>query len=286
MARAYIGIANGSPWVVPSRDQTMFPSTKSLEGFLYVLMRMVAMGGQIRWIFCRVECLLRALKALLASTRRTPSTSSFWKACLTMWMAASVPDGWPAQPCTEPAASMTSPPTRNRTALAMIRLAGSQILIGLMPGFLSMAIRRQANRGEMLLGSTKEVQIRMATFEREWQRSLEACLNAVHSLLQQYASRPECPAEPCMIGLMPAFLLMEIRRQANRGEMLLGSTKEVQIRMATFERELQRSLEACLNAVHSLLQQYASRPEGPAEPCMWRAAVRIVEASRASKMMG
>ena len=57
MARAYIGIDNGSPWVVPSRDQTMFPSTKSSEGFLYVLMRMVAMGGQIRWMVCRAECL-------------------------------------------------------------------------------------------------------------------------------------------------------------------------------------------------------------------------------------
>ena len=33
------------------------------------------MGGQIRWMFSRANCLLRVLKALLASTRRTPSVS-------------------------------------------------------------------------------------------------------------------------------------------------------------------------------------------------------------------
>ena len=43
-----------------------------------------------------------------------------------------------------------------------------------------MVMRRQANRGEMLLGSTKVVQIR-SRLEREWQRLLDACLNAAHS---------------------------------------------------------------------------------------------------------
>ena len=57
-------------------------------------------------------------------------------------------------------------------------------------------------------------------------------------------------------------------------------------RTATFAIELHKSFEVCLKGVQSLLQQCASRPEGPAAPCMRRAAVRTFEASRASKIMG
>ena len=72
-----------------------------------------------------------------------------------------------------------------RTAFAMMRLAVSQIPMGLIPRFLLMAMRRHAKSREILLGSTKEVQIHTATLEREWQRSLDASLKEVQSLLQQ-----------------------------------------------------------------------------------------------------
>ena len=41
-----------------------------------------------------------------------------------------------------------------------------------------------------------------------------------------------------------------------------------------------------MNEVQSLLQQCASRPEGPAAPLVWRAAERMLEASICSKMTG
>ena len=45
-------------------------------------------------------------------------------------------------------------------------------------------------------GSTRSVQRRLVTSARDWQRSLEADLNEVQSLLQQRASKPEGPAAP------------------------------------------------------------------------------------------
>ena len=52
---------------------------------------MIASEEQILIILWRAVCLFRALKAFLASTRRTASVSSFWKADRTAWTAASVP---------------------------------------------------------------------------------------------------------------------------------------------------------------------------------------------------
>ena len=45
MARAYIGMANGSPCVVPSWTQMVLPFINSSDGSLYVLIRIVARGG-------------------------------------------------------------------------------------------------------------------------------------------------------------------------------------------------------------------------------------------------
>jgi len=45
VAKPYIGIASGSPCVVPSWDR-ISPSTNRSEGLLYELMSMVAIGGQ------------------------------------------------------------------------------------------------------------------------------------------------------------------------------------------------------------------------------------------------
>ena len=46
VAKAKSGIVRGSPWVVPSSNLSLCPSTKSSEGSRYVLMKMVASGGQ------------------------------------------------------------------------------------------------------------------------------------------------------------------------------------------------------------------------------------------------
>ena len=93
-----------------------------------------------------------------------------------------------------PAASMRSPLVANRTAFAMIRLGVSHIPMGLTPGHLSRAIRRQASRGEMPLGSTKVVQRRLAMAANAWHKSWEADLKEVQSLLHPCASMPEGPA--------------------------------------------------------------------------------------------
>ena len=76
-----------------------------------------------------------------------------------------------------------------------MRRAVSPMPIGLTPGFLSSAMRRQASRGE-IHGSRKVEQRRLAVRAKEWQRALEAVLKDVHSLLQVYASSPDGPAAP------------------------------------------------------------------------------------------
>ena len=69
VARPYMAMARGSPWVVPSCDRMISPSMKSSVGLLYELIRIVAIGGQRRLILCKATCRLRVLNALVASTR-------------------------------------------------------------------------------------------------------------------------------------------------------------------------------------------------------------------------
>ncbi len=52
VVRPHRGIASGLPCVVPSSDIMTIPSTNSSEGFRYVLIRMLAKGGQRRRIYC------------------------------------------------------------------------------------------------------------------------------------------------------------------------------------------------------------------------------------------
>ena len=151
---AYIGIANGSPCVVPSWDRRDEPPTNKSVGSRYVLMRTVASDGQRYLAFCRATCQLSELNALLASTSRTPSVFEFKNASLVAWTAASAPAICPAHSCRGPAASWMSPLVTSRMAMAIILLAVSNIPIGQTPGFLSSAIKRQARRGERPLGST------------------------------------------------------------------------------------------------------------------------------------
>ncbi len=82
VAKAYIGIANGSPCVVPSWDRREDPSTKRSVESLQVFMRVVAIEGQNILMFWRATWRLRELKALLASTNRTASVLSLANAPL------------------------------------------------------------------------------------------------------------------------------------------------------------------------------------------------------------
>ena len=76
---AYMDMARGSPYVVPSCEKRVVPSMKKLVGFRYVLMRIVARGGQKCLMFSRAALRLRQLNALLASTKRTACVySSFY----------------------------------------------------------------------------------------------------------------------------------------------------------------------------------------------------------------
>ena len=76
VAIAYMGMANGSPYVVPSLEYSTSPSMNSLVGAIYELMRAVASGGQSLWMFSRTVSQLRELNVLLPSTSRMASVSS------------------------------------------------------------------------------------------------------------------------------------------------------------------------------------------------------------------
>ena len=75
VARAYMGMASGSPCVIPSWESRMSPSTNNSVGARYVLMSMVASGEQSLLMFWRATWRFRELKAFVASTRRTASVS-------------------------------------------------------------------------------------------------------------------------------------------------------------------------------------------------------------------
>ena len=84
---------------------------------------------------------------------------------------------------------------------------------------------------------------------------------------------------PTPIGLTPGHLFSGIRRHATRAFKPVGCIGDVHIRRAMFARELQSSCEAALKEVHILLHAFASTPEGPADPCVCRAAFRMAIAS-------
>ena len=66
---------------------------------------------------------------------------------------------------------------------------------------------------------------------------------------------------------------------ASEGETHLGSTYFVQSLFATRASELHRSVDAPLKAVQRRLHLCASRPEGPDDPVVHRAAERMALAS-------
>ncbi len=62
-----------------------------------------------------------------------------------------------------------------------------------------------------------------------------------------------------------------ISLDANNGEMVLGSTRHVQRRLAVAATDSQRSCEARPKEQHSCLHPAASTPDGPAAPCVRKA---------------
>ena len=137
MAEAYIAIANGSPWVVPSLESiSPSPTIKSLIGAWYVLLSMVDIAGHMTWMLWRAACLFMALKTFEASTSRIASVWSNVKISLIACTAASHPASCPAQVCKGPAAACISSLTVFSTALAIICRGTSPIPIGLHPELL------------------------------------------------------------------------------------------------------------------------------------------------------
>ena len=88
------------------------------------------------------------------------------------------------------------------------------------------------------------------------------------------------------IGHTPGHLLRAISRHDNRGAVAMRSTMSVHRRLAETTREWHRLIDAALKEVHSLLEQAASSPEGPAEPVVLRAVDLIRGASIWSNTKG
>ena len=80
---------------------------------------------------------------------------------------------------------------------------------------------------------------------------------------------------PTPMGLTPGHLSRAMSRQATKADSPPGSTKHEQIRLAVEARESHRSTDADLNDVHMRFQAAASSPEGPAEPFVLKAVLRI-----------
>ena len=84
-------------------------------------------------------------------------------------------------------------------ALPRMRLSVSPIPIGLTPGHLSRATRRQATNADRLCGSTKLVEIRLAVAAIASHRSVDVDLKDVHNRFHAAASSPDGPAEPSVL---------------------------------------------------------------------------------------
>ena len=168
MAKAYIAIPSGWPCVVSSVEAiSPFPGIIIFIGDWYVLIRICASNGQSILMLCKTACLLMELKALVASTKRTPSVLLSWNMCLIEWTAASQPPFCLAQTCNGPASAFSmSWLTNCSRALAIICLGTSPISIGLTPG-----IRRHAVNAPRPRKWTGEEQIRRPTETSAEQRS-------------------------------------------------------------------------------------------------------------------
>ena len=105
----YHGIANGSPWVVPSSDCiSPPPAINNRAGLRYVLIKYVAIYGHVILTLWRLTDLFMVLKAIVASMSNTASVDSSSNKSRIAWIAASAPAPCPAQVWSGPAASRIS----------------------------------------------------------------------------------------------------------------------------------------------------------------------------------
>ena len=111
-------------------DNNSCPSIINTGGLQYVLIRMVAISGQLNWILWRATFLFRQLKALVASTNNTPWVPSSWNISFTAWTAASQPAIWFPHNCTDLTEDWMSLLSTAKTAFAMMRRGNSPIPIG------------------------------------------------------------------------------------------------------------------------------------------------------------
>ena len=108
-------------------------------------------------MFLRAASLLRLLNALLASTNKAASVSTFSKTVCMAWIAALMLAIWPAHSCTDPAALWMSSAMIDRIAFPMMCLRVSVTPIGCTPGFLFSAMSRHAIKLSTATGSTYSV---------------------------------------------------------------------------------------------------------------------------------
>ena len=105
IAMPYIDMGRGLPWVVPSLEYTVSPSTNKEASPLYMLVATTAKGGHSKWMLTRAAFQFKELKALVLSTSRMASVSSLLKIPCMAWTPASQPDTCPTHNWTPPAAS-------------------------------------------------------------------------------------------------------------------------------------------------------------------------------------
>ena len=115
----------------------------------------------------------------------------------------------------DPAAACTLLLMVVTTAFPTIRRTVSPMPIGLTPGNLSKATSRQATKEDKPRGSTKDVQIRLASKATVSQRSQEADLNEQQRRFHAAASSPDGPAAPSILSAVlqinsPLILLYSI----------------------------------------------------------------------------
>ena len=181
--------------------------------------------------------------------------------------AASMLSIFPAKGCLGPVASCRSLLVIRRAAFAMILLWVSAIPIGLTPGHLSSAIKREASRGEMLFGSTR-------VLHNLWARQ-------VQSLFQQWTSRPERPAAPLT---RPATLLMQLAviwsytTKRNRGWSALTIIKvpgQAGVGLGCLERKISSTVFTP-RSPRTMLSSTCRIPPLPCWASSWMAALNLL----------
>ena len=88
------------------------------------------------------------------------------------------------------------------------------------------------------------------------------------------------------IGLIPGHLSKATSRQATKEDRPRGSTKDVQIRLASEATASQRLPEADLNEQQRRFHAAVSSPGGPAAPSILSAVLRINSPSILSYSIG